>query len=197
MAQNVRVIPCDICDATDDVNSFCVNCKQNYCNICKRGHLRSVSSKHHKFLSIGDGLLASKRQADTCAKHNEQVQFFCKTCGKATCSACVTGKHKKHDFDLITEMVVGVREQLNKNAARKEEEIEKISQQLSATTIAKRYTDNSKKNILTIKQITSDWVKGIQAFEKELIDHQEKEATFGIQRDELGVKKSEEKTNEC
>ena len=34
MAQNVRVIPCDVCEGTDDVNSFCVNCKQNYCDNC-------------------------------------------------------------------------------------------------------------------------------------------------------------------
>ena len=197
MAQYARVIPCDICDATDDVNSFCVNCKQNYCDNCKKGHLRSASSKHHKFLSIGDGLLVSKRQGDTCTEHNEQVQFFCKTCGKATCSVCVTDQHKRHDFGLINQMASAVRNQFEKATAMKEEEIKNISQQISTATVDAKYIENSEKNIATIKQTTDNWVKGIREVEKELIDQELKEATDGKQSHQFGVATTEEKNYQC
>ena len=197
MAQNARVIPCDICDTTDDVNSFCVNCKQNHCDNCKKGHLRSASSKYHKFVSIGDGLLASQRCGDTCIEHIEQVQFFCKTCGKATCSVCGTDKHRKHDFGLINQMASGVRDKFEKATAMKEEEIENISQQISSSTVIAKYTENSQKNISTIKQTADDWMKGIRAVEKELIDREQREASDGIQRDELHIAKTEKEKNHC
>ena len=197
MAQNVRVIPCDICDGTDDVNSFCVNCKQNYCDNCKKGHLRSASSKHHKFLSIGDGLLASKRQGDTCTEHNDQVLFFCKTCGKATCSACVTGKHKKHDFDLISQMVSGMREKLEKTAAYKENEIENVCEQINSATITSRYTENAEKNISIIKETVEDWIEGLHTVNKELIKQEQKEAEEGMKHSERDARISEEIINQC
>ena len=197
MAQDVRTIPCDICNTADDVNSFCVNCKQNYCDNCKKGHLRSTLSKKHKFISIGDGLLASKRLEDVCTEHNEQVEFFCRTCRKTTCSVCVTNTHKKHDFCLIAQMAADIRDQLEKVAAGKAEEIENAIQQLNSSTISARYKENSEKNISIIKDTIEDWKKCIEAVEKELIDQEQQQVEDEVKRDELRAKTSEEWNKQC
>ena len=198
MAQNVRLIPCDICDTTDDVNSFCVNCKQNYCDECKKGHLRSDSSKHHKFISIGDGLLASRSQGHQCNEHNEQVLFFCKTCGKAICPVCATDEHKRHDFGMITKMVSGRREQLERSAARKESEIENVSEQISSCTVSltRKYTENSKKNISIIKETVKDWMEVFESVKDELIKQEKREEAEGIKRNERSMSALEEKAGE-
>ena len=197
MAQNIRSIPCDICDRTNGANSFCVNFKQNYCDNFKKGHLRSASCKHHKFLSIADRLHSSRSQGDTCPEHREISLFFCKTCRQMTCSVCITDKHKKHDFGLTTEMASGARDKFDKSAARKETEIEFFREQMSMSDITTKHTENLEKNIYIIKETVKDWMNALKNVEKELINKDEKETAGRIKRDKQDARDSKVKGNEC
>ena len=94
-------------------------------------------------------------------------------------------------------MAPAIRHQLDNIASKKEDEIEIVSQQLNTTFISTKYTDISEKNITSIKQTADDWVKGIRAVEKELIDQEQQKSEYRIKRDELKIKNTEDWNNQC
>ena len=183
MAQNVQEVPCDICDTTEDVNSFCANCKQNFCDGCKKGHLRTASSKHHKFLPIGDSLVASSRVSDICTDHKEQKQFYCGTCSKTACSECLAKYHQKHEFNVINELATNIRKDITNKLSEKERDIDTLSQNIeNCPSEIESIKCDSKKLKSVISTTIKEWIDKFKLIEQELLQDVDSAMTEGIMR---------------
>ena len=183
MAQNVQEVPCDICDTTDDVNSFCANCKQNFCDGCKKGHLRTASSKHHKFLSIGDSLVASSHVSDICTDHKEQKQFYCRTCSKTACPECLAKHHQKHEFSVVNTFAASIRQDIIDKLSEKEREIDTLSHTIgTCPSEIETFKFESRQVKAAITTSIKGWIDDLKSFEEELHQNIEDATTEGIMR---------------
>ena len=72
--------------------------------------------------------MASRQCAMECALHNRPLEAFCRDpCQELVCFACAAHSHRDHDYQLISDIVLNYRREL-------EEEIESVQQTLAAVT---------------------------------------------------------------
>ena len=183
MAQNVQEVACDICDEIDEVNSFCVNCKQNLCDGCKKGHLRTAATKHHKFLLIGDSLVASYRVSDICSEHKEQKQFYCKTCSKTACSECLAKYHQRHDFSMVNRFAASIGQDITNKLSEKEREINTLSQTIQKyPSEMESLKSDSRQAKAAIMNSIKGWIDELKSIEEKLLQNVDSATTEGIVR---------------
>jgi len=95
-----KVVKCDLCEDEDGA-MLCVECNQNLCAGCSRGHQRGRVTALHQLITLKEALAGniSERKTSGCQKHNGfEVDTYCKTCVATVCSKCITENHPKHDF---------------------------------------------------------------------------------------------------
>ena len=103
-----------------DANSFCGECKIYMCNKCETFHSKLFST-HKTFIldkEIGDIFTGYCKEE----KHNNELQFFCKTHNQLCCAVCLCkikkndiGKHKDCDVCNIEDIKNEKKKKLKEN----------------------------------------------------------------------------------
>ncbi|CAG2254824.1 unnamed protein product [Mytilus edulis] len=99
MASNWTV--CGICDfkhVTKPSVVWCSECDEGLCDDCKEHHSISKASREHDTVPIGDyqNLPTEVLQvAQSCRKHNQKYQIFCKIHDCPCCKKCVIDEHNE------------------------------------------------------------------------------------------------------
>ncbi|XP_053119475.1 E3 ubiquitin-protein ligase TRIM56 [Hemicordylus capensis] len=83
--------------------SRCLDCADDMCRACARGHRCSRLTHAHCIVAM-EGYLSGqhdeelrKRQASRCREHpGEELRFFCRPCAAALCRECRLGPHLEH-----------------------------------------------------------------------------------------------------
>lgn len=100
---------CEECEEGPAV-VFCKECNATRCEVCKKHHLRSVTTKQHKLLSIKE--IRSKSGDESfegvgtrvpwkCDKHKKQdVAVYCIKCDVMICRDCGMTDHNLHDKSI-------------------------------------------------------------------------------------------------
>ncbi|KAJ7313342.1 hypothetical protein JRQ81_004634 [Phrynocephalus forsythii] len=125
--------------------SRCLDCGDDMCQACARGHRCSRLTHAHRVVDM-EGFLSGKyheevrqRQASRCKEHvGEELRFFCAPCAAAVCRECRLGPHLQHQPCLslaeaakerrpvIVGLLAGVEEtvqRVSRGRARLEEEM--------------------------------------------------------------------------
>jgi len=125
-----KAVKCDLCE-DEDGTMFCVECNQNLCAGCSRGHKRGRSSASHHVLTLKEALGGNFAlpRIPRCQKHvGYEVNTYCKTCNDAVCAMCAVEKHAKHDFCPLTQVTGPLQDQIagyTITITRREEEARK------------------------------------------------------------------------
>jgi hypothetical protein len=107
MAQEGKqfAITCDLCSSTENVDSFCKNCKETLCEHCCEIHLKSVASRDHEIISRIQASASGIVDDMKCSYHGgKHYEMYCVTCDLVVCRRCVTDNHRGHEFDELHEL---------------------------------------------------------------------------------------------
>jgi len=108
-----KVVKCDICE--EDCSMHCVECSQNLCPGCSRGHKRGRATASHHIVTLKEALTGTTAlpKIPRCQKHvGYEVNTYCKTCNDAVCAMCAVEKHAKHDFCPLTQVTGPLQDQI-------------------------------------------------------------------------------------
>ncbi|XP_061194853.1 tripartite motif-containing protein 2-like [Saccostrea echinata] len=99
------VIKCDLCNATENVDSFCKNCRETLCDRCCEIHSKSVASRDHEIISRVQASAYGIVDDMKCPSHGgKHCEMYCVTCDSVVCTRCVTDNHRGHEFDELKEL---------------------------------------------------------------------------------------------
>ena len=123
------VTDCDICKVLheEDEEYFkeatkrCLECGDNFCDMCARTHKLHKSSKTHSIMKIGSETEEDIRKMQTtrnCAVHNQQpLSFYCADCTKVICVSCFVENHASHKCRDVTSVEKEFRQTIEINAS--------------------------------------------------------------------------------
>lgn len=101
---------CQLCEESVQIDWKCFDCKLLMCNRCKgKIHPKIKLANKHRIVNIKHiALVDFEDKPDltsiSCTVHEEKLCcLFCKSCGVAICSLCVTETHIKHDMTELSE----------------------------------------------------------------------------------------------
>ena len=106
---------CQNCDDEENAVSFCSQCAIFLCEFCEKSHKKSKATKQHKIDSFDDMRKGTNEVPSTlpekvemCPTHpTEPLELYCKCEEVLICRDCIIKKHKDHDYDVISDVVVG------------------------------------------------------------------------------------------
>ena len=178
------VIKCDFCQE-EEAEMHCVDCNENYCPGCSRGHKRSKAYPvNHKLISLDDafsGTTTAKR-IPRCQKHiGFEIDTYCKTCNESVCAKCCIENHPRHHFIPLDQVTGPLQEQIvnySINMSKKEETAKKaittmdttISQIDSRRTATEKEIDQVFDSLAaTVEQRRVDLKQGIDQLWKTVV----------------------------
>ncbi|XP_059906822.1 E3 ubiquitin-protein ligase TRIM47-like [Gadus macrocephalus] len=93
-------VPCDVCTGTQlKAVKSCLVCFTSYCQTHLEPHQRVASLKRHRLVEPMDRL-----EDRMCQKHNQILEFFCKTEQVCVCQFCTEGDHRSHPVVPLKEV---------------------------------------------------------------------------------------------
>lgn len=116
-------------------SSYCLVCKQHYCENCKILHSRQTISANHKFKKTSDFIPEVKSK---CTDHNEEFSFVpCDVHNDVlVCRCCLTEKHNGHKLSQPNYIIVNLKTKIEQKILTKinksSENVSKLKHNLSA-----------------------------------------------------------------
>ncbi|CAC5407246.1 unnamed protein product [Mytilus coruscus] len=104
---------CEIC-VSAPYSSYCLDCKQYYCENCKVLHSRQTLFANHKFKETSDFIPEVKSK---CTDHNEEL--FCVPCDVLVCVRCVSEKHNGHKLSHLKDIIVQLKTKIEQEILTK------------------------------------------------------------------------------
>ena len=164
--QQIGVKHCGLCESTDPVVSYCVDCSSPLCNFCLKAHHRQKQYNRHCIKSVDEvnsKLLTSTRSRKhvghlICSKHPTQVpQIFCNSCDVLVCCECVIEGHQGHKF-------VGI------NSETRSEMEKKLTDNSSTIRNVLKSFEENLEYVTNIEKVTNDTEVQAKADIKKLFD---------------------------
>ena len=145
---------CDVCkalhegdakktkEASAQATVRCLECGDNFCDMCARTHKLHKLSKTHSIMKIGGETeedIRKMQRTRNCAVHNQQpLSFYCADCKKIICVSCFVENHASHICKDVTSVEKEFRKTIEMNASKisncAKEILSKISKDEQSTT---------------------------------------------------------------
>lgn len=97
---------CETCEEALEAQTYCLECKQNFCNKCGNIHLKmKLSKEHHLVNSLQTAEKDGHRMKSYtfCDDHRQEITLYCCDCSIPLCDACQIDSHEEHDLQNIVE----------------------------------------------------------------------------------------------
>ena len=124
-------IPCDDCEDTEDVFSYCLDCPGALCENCKDSHRRRKMTRSHTVVPYDDPKVEiSKNIASDwqCEKHSgNAIVARCEDCGQPCCYFCVATDHKGHEILGVVDKMCDAKNKIEQFIEAHEIAIETLS----------------------------------------------------------------------
>ena len=195
---------CEVCSRSGKAaNGFCRQCTQFICSECARSHAASEETSGHRIVTL-DRLGPTQRRlaspshdggatnGKTCAEHNEELKFFCFTCGRLVCRDCLLSGHSSHEHESTKAAASYCREKLQEDLTAVETVRNSIAQTLSRVATEKeRVTEQHGSASLSVNAAIDRLVLVLLQRKQELLmelSELAKEKTTALSAQEKGLK---------
>ncbi|KAL3882567.1 hypothetical protein ACJMK2_028901 [Sinanodonta woodiana] len=126
----IRVSPkCDVCGPNISAACRCLDCEENYCQVCSEVHIKMKSSRNHTLRDLAvldcEEIVAPRRHM-YCPEHlEEEIKIVCKACKNIPiCQFCKILKHDTHASRLLADEAMEIRSIFEKNLTLCKEQLE-------------------------------------------------------------------------
>ncbi len=185
--QEEQKLPCDACKAQLSAECRCIVCERNMCRNCLTAHNNWSDFKDHCVFTLQE-LAKPENQSKAKAKprcdthDNKVLKFYCNTCQKMACMACVLFEHPKpdHDYQPIAVVATQHKEALKNTSAileRKSSESQNALQKIQRASENLQANTNKAKDAIVQqeKEILEEFTKKLKRTTAVLFDHIDKE----------------------
>ena len=199
-ANSKTVIPlCQNCDEGENAVSMCSDCTIFLCDFCVKSHHRGKATKGHKVQSLDEmrkgasevpSLLPEK--VEMCPSHpTKPLELYCKSEEVLICRDCIIKKHKDHDYDVISDVIVGEKKVLKEVLPGIQQLVDEVEN--AVTRVKERRKDVESRKIENLHKL-DDIFQSLHAAlderqrqlrEKLTDDSKEKDKGLQVQEDEL------------
>jgi len=99
-------IVCHGCEENPAIK-YCNQCKEYFCELCIRPHMKGKATASHTYSSIEDSLQKGlSTRSSHCPQHpRQEITSFCNNCQVAICSDCAVDYHSGHNFSRLPEVI--------------------------------------------------------------------------------------------
>ncbi|XP_062601897.1 transcription intermediary factor 1-beta-like [Saccostrea cucullata] len=110
---------CETCDDNETrAETYCLECKQNFCARCGMIHLKMKMSKSHHLVSEKPDEHGQKMTSHSyCDEHKQEISVFCFKCRLPVCPTCRDEAHKLHNTRSISEFAHEVKKELTESVS--------------------------------------------------------------------------------
>ncbi|XP_063397678.1 uncharacterized protein LOC134682001 [Mytilus trossulus] len=201
---------CGVCDY-QNINTqsvvWCSECDEGLCEECKVHHAASKATRNHSIVQISEYQRLPSNILEitqTCSKHDEKFQIFCKKHDIPYCRRCVVETHNDcKDLNAIEDVIKNVKsssafsemEQVLKELSENLQNIIKDRQE-NITSIRENRIQIEKEVQQTRSLINNHLDRLQEILIKELYDVEKKESTK-IKNIISSIQESERKITEC
>ena len=130
-------VPCDDCEGTEDVFSYCLDCPGALCEMCKEGHQRRKMTRSHKIVRYDDPEVERAKDIASlgkCDKHaSNSIVAYCERCEKLCCSHCVATEHKNHETTDILDKIHDAKLEVGEYIEAQKVTIESLTNDIAET----------------------------------------------------------------
>ena len=130
-------VPCDDCESTEDVFSYCVDCPGALCEKCKEGHQRRKMTRSHKVVDYTDPIVENSKKVAAlgkCEKHpGNPMVSYCDKCGRPCCLNCLAADHINHQTKDIFDKYKDVKASVEKYIQKNESTVKALSDDIRQT----------------------------------------------------------------
>ena len=101
------------------VTKFCIQCAQDVCDACARGHLKARVSQGHRIVTQEDknsSQVIQQSRVYYCEKHNDKpLELYCSDCKLIVCLMCFALEHNTHKCSELSDVSEEMKKKLKKN----------------------------------------------------------------------------------
>lgn len=191
---------CGSCEIKGTVEAFCLECECFVCKHCFELHSKIKSMKSHRIsdknhLKENDVREVIQQMSMFCKKRfheNEPLKYYCRDCKRSICDKCAILGHKKHNLELIQEIMKEYKHQIKNSKEKLCKKISSFEDQIKA--MEREYCslqDRLSSARFDLKSHTESLIRKIRQHEKNM----EKEIDC-IQRDQHKLYMSNKKSLE-
>ena len=188
-----------------DAVSFCCSCHKFYCQPCTDHH-KGAHQQHtlvHKSEKRAKEKILEKIQPQkdlfcTEEKHERYVLgFYCKTCHKLACYACLAVQHKDHSFEELTDTSSSHKQEMDECLDEAKRAIDKLKDAITRSKEMVRAVKTTETDVKEkIKAEFDKMEKALRDRKKELCDKvgefaEQKIGELGSQRNKFEDRKAE------
>ena len=176
-------VSCDVClvnkDDADievpDASKYCVECRENMCEICSVQHKRQKFSRDHQIVPFGSQLkdeLVKTFVATYCNQHNkEELKMYCADCKKVICMMCFAESHQMHKCSDVKKVADAFRDEIGIFQAKVVEgSKEGLAQELKLEQEKRKFMEESEIAETAIKERANELKQLIDKHAKVLLD---------------------------
>ncbi|KAH0624318.1 hypothetical protein JD844_031681, partial [Phrynosoma platyrhinos] len=194
---------CTLCpligrEAARPAASRCLDCADDMCQLCARGHRCSRLTHAHQVVDM-EGYLSGRydqeireRQASRCKEHpGEALRFFCTPCAAPLCRECRLGPHLQHPCRTLAEVAEERRPAVEGLLAGVEEVVGCLAQRRAALEAVEEAVEARQARIRAqVEQACAQAVQWLLAHQEEVLAQlsdymEEQRKAWAVQRSEL------------
>lgn len=140
LSKSNMTVVCDICKAlkedkpeveTSDARVRCLECQDNFCEMCAKIHTLQKATRNHHIVEIGKESEEELRRllpARSCDVHpTKPLDYYCTQCKKIVCVSCFVETHSAHQCKDVNTVEKDFRTAIGNKATKISNYVDEVS----------------------------------------------------------------------
>ena len=180
-------VKCGNCDKRRQESAYCFTCCSFWCDDCLPSHNTIRTYKEHHVLALKDfgedDFENIFKQPTFCAKHEKELELFCRVCKTTICNSCALIDHEGHAKTAVEDAAKEQRLRINRAVESKKWKVQR------KVTISGQVKEDAARVKSDVQQFTNNLIAAIEAKKNKIFDEVEQKAKQCLER--LGGKSQE------
>ena len=180
-------VKCGNCDKRRQKSAYCFTCCSFWCDDCLPSHNTIRTYKEHHVLALKDfgedDFENIFKQPTFCAKHEKELELFCRVCKTTICNSCALIDHEGHAKTAVEDAAKEQRLRINRAIESKKWKVQR------KVTISGQVKEDAARVKSDVQQFTNNLIAAIEAKKNKIFEEVEQKAKQCLER--LGGKSQE------
>ncbi|XP_015774192.1 PREDICTED: E3 ubiquitin-protein ligase TRIM33-like [Acropora digitifera] len=173
-------VKCGNCDKRRQESAYCFTCCSFWCEDCLPSHNSIKTFKEHHALSLKDfgdeDFENIFKQPTFCAKHEKELELFCRVCKTTICNSCAFIDHEGHAKIALEDAAKKQRLRINRAIESKKQKKQKETRIAKLGEYCTQVQEDAERVKSKVQQFTDNLIAAIETKKKKIFDEVEKKA---------------------
>ncbi|XP_015774203.1 PREDICTED: E3 ubiquitin-protein ligase TRIM71-like [Acropora digitifera] len=179
-------VKCGNCDKRRQESAYCFTCCSFWCEDCLPSHNSIKTFKEHHALALKDfgdeDFENIFKQPTFCAKHEKELELFCRVCKTTICNSCAFIDHEGHAKIALEDAAKKQRLRINRAIESKKQKAQKETRIAKLGEYCTQVQEDAGRVKSKVQQFTDNLIAAIEAKKNKIFDEVEKNAKQCLER---------------